>query len=133
MRTFFLITFLIVGTIILANNSVLAQKAPDLSKDAEIIAATKDLQNNILEIQENIKKLRQINRDSSLSAADKIKSIKKAQDYLQELQTYNAEMQKLNIRSLQKNQNGQLFIGEMKKYASEMDKFGKELQNMGKK
>lgn len=133
MPTFFLIPILIVGTFILGNNSVLAQKAPDLSKDAEIIAATKDLQNNILEIQDNIKKLRQINGDSSLPAADKTKFINKAQDYLQELQTYNAEMQKLNIDSLKKNQNGHLFINEMNKYAIEMDKFGRELQNMKKK
>lgn len=133
MRTLFLITVLLVGTFILGNNSVLAQKAPDLSKDAGIIAATQDLHNNILEIQDNTKKLSQINRDSSLSAVDKKKFVNKAQDYLQELQTYHAEMKKLNLESLQKNPNGQLFINEMNNYAIEMDKFGRELKNLEKK
>jgi hypothetical protein len=133
MRTFLFITVLLAGTCIWGNNSVPAQKAPDLGKDEEIIAATKDLQNNILEIKNNTKKLHQINRDSSLPAVDKTKFINKAQDYLQELQTYHAEMKKLNLESLQKNQRGQLFINEMNKYAIEMDKFGRELKNMEKK
>jgi hypothetical protein len=133
MRTFMLITVLLVGTCIWGNNSVLAQKAPDPGKDEEIIGATKDLHNNIIEIQDNTQKLRQINRDSSLSAIDKKKFINKAQDYLQELQSYHAEMKKLNLESLQKNQHGQSFINEMNKYTIEMDKFGRELKNLEKK
>jgi hypothetical protein len=124
--------FLILGSpgILGAKTDPKAAKKPSKPTQSiqDLETATADLQENIKDLRHNINSWRKMQGDNQFTPVEKKQWRDKAQDYLQECESYNDLLTKVDANKLPKSEVSRRFLEERKTFQREVQYLRQTLQ-----
>jgi hypothetical protein len=101
---------------------------PATQSTAELETSVAELQENIKDLRRNISSWRKIQGDANLTSEEKKQWRTKAQEYLQECESYDELLTKINANKLPKSEVSRRFLDDRKTFQREVQYLRQTLQ-----